>query len=694
MDGAAHTTEALCSYCQSIFHPLESDVLFFSEQGDQIRIRWHPDIKSLRTSVGEGCELCVNVWEEILDSVLADEERLPHLVDMKAMISIRDEERFSELTCNTVVGNLVFHIPLDNDKNVYVMGSHCLRCSITPGKHAIRSSSFDNQASTKDLTIAKQWVEDCLATHATCRKITSRAMSMPSRLISIHEEQGSLRAKLLEGDEIMQGCAYVTLSHRWGSRPTVLLESATRYEFKTKIPVEQLSLTFQDALAVTLRMGHSLIWIDSLCILQDSQEDWAKECQLMADIYERAILNIAATAFSSSNQGLFVTKRSRTPRPLNVEVVIPMLADHIAGTYDLVHKRAWKIRVDDAPLNRRGWVLQERFLSPRILHFGKDQLLWECQEMQIAESISFVDSLSICSNRTDGSCPYRNLLTLDTSIPAERCLARDAWYELIEQYTRSQLTYESDRFPAIAGITARFRSILNDKCIAGLWEKTLPEDLLWRRLIRKEYDRRDIAESQLPTWSWAGLSCAIAHIAKTWDTSTAIHHQNYHFSDDSRCLFVQGLLLKGFCKAIQATMSVWELKLLNTDSTINISLDERPGDLDNISTPLAVHVDHTDRSENPDDNSGTERILVTLLCVRSEPYVTGLVLKSINGRGCYSRIGLFQAGTVHTYDAEKESVVATRSSLRPDRHWDQSFAFTEDEYIESYGEGLYSIVIR
>jgi hypothetical protein len=141
-------------------------------------------------------------------------------------------------------------------------------------------------------------------------------------------------------------------------------------------------------------------------------------------------------------------------------------------------------------------------------------------------------------------------------------------------------------------------------------------------------------------------------------------------------------------------MSVWELKLLNTDSTINISLDERPGDLNNISTPLAVHVDHTDRSENPDDNSGTERILVTLLCVRFEPYVTGLVLKSINGRGCYSRIGLFQAGTVHTYDAEKESVVATRSSLRPDRHWDQSFAFTEDEYIESYGEGLYSIVIR
>ena len=693
MGDQAHTTEALCSYCQSIFHPRESDVVFFSEHESQFRVRWHPDTKSLRKTVEEGCELCVNVWEEILDSVLANEERLPRLVNMEAMISTEFVRRQLDRVSNAIVGNLEFHLSVDKHRCIYIMGEHYLCNSITPKKLAVRSSSFEQSPSTEDLTIAKQWVETCLATHATCR-MTAHIATMPSRLVSIHEEEGMLQARLLEGEEVKPGCSYVTLSHRWGSRPTVLLESTTRYEFKVKIPVAQLSLTFQDALAAVLRMGFSLIWIDSLCILQDSQEDWAKECQLMADIYERATLNIAATAFSSSDQGLFVTKRSRNPRPLTVEVAISELADHMVGTYDLIHEGAWKARVDDAPLNRRGWVMQERFFSPRILHFGKDQLLWECQEMQIGESISFVNNSLILSNRTQGSRSYRDLLTLDTSRPAERCLARDAWYDLIEQYTRSQLTYESDRFPAIAGITARFRTILDDRCITGIWEKTLPEDLLWHRLIRKEYDSGEMSHSQLPTWSWASLSCVIAHVAKTWDTSTAIHHQNYRFSEDSRYLFVQGLLLKGICKAIQIPMSTWELKLSHTDFAINISLDERPGDLDDMSTPLPTRVASGDGSEKPDDNSGSIQISATLLCLRLEPYPIGLVLKPDHAGGCYSRIGLFQANTVHMYDTEKDHVVSHRSRLRPDRHWEHSLAFTENEYIESHGKGLYSITIR
>jgi hypothetical protein len=71
---AAHTSDALCSYCQSIFRPMKSDVVFFSEPGHQLRLRWHPNTESLRTTVDEGCELCVNVWEEILDPVIGDEE--------------------------------------------------------------------------------------------------------------------------------------------------------------------------------------------------------------------------------------------------------------------------------------------------------------------------------------------------------------------------------------------------------------------------------------------------------------------------------------------------------------------------------------------------------------------------------------------------------------------------------------------
>src|SRR6266542_1322775 len=34
--------------------------------------------------------------------------------------------------------------------------------------------------------------------------------------------------------------------------------------------------------------------------------------------------------------------------------------------------------VDRVILNTRGWVLQERLLSRRILHFGAEMIYWEC----------------------------------------------------------------------------------------------------------------------------------------------------------------------------------------------------------------------------------------------------------------------------------------------------------------------------
>lgn len=42
--------------------------------------------------------------------------------------------------------------------------------------------------------------------------------------------------------------------------------------------------------------------------------------------------------------------------------------------------------LNHAPLNQRAWVLQERLLAPRVLHFGPEQLTWECKEIDCAES--------------------------------------------------------------------------------------------------------------------------------------------------------------------------------------------------------------------------------------------------------------------------------------------------------------------
>ena len=47
-----------------------------------------------------------------------------------------------------------------------------------------------------------------------------------------------------------------------------------------------------------------------------------------------------------------------------------------------------------SPLSGRGWVLQERLLAPRTLHFGREQLFWECCECRHLEGYAY-QSLSV-----------------------------------------------------------------------------------------------------------------------------------------------------------------------------------------------------------------------------------------------------------------------------------------------------------
>ena len=52
-------------------------------------------------------------------------------------------------------------------------------------------------------------------------------------------------------------------------------------------------------------MGVGDIWIDVLCIIQDSAEDWQRECTVMGEVYGNSFLNLCAFAGGDSRSGLF-----------------------------------------------------------------------------------------------------------------------------------------------------------------------------------------------------------------------------------------------------------------------------------------------------------------------------------------------------------------------------------------------------
>jgi hypothetical protein len=119
-----------------------------------------------------------------------------------------------------------------------------------------------------------------------------------------------------------------------------------------------------------------------MCIVQDSPEDWAPESATMGEVYKYSYCNIAATAAGDGRSGCFLKTNPLLARACRIKVTDTCpRASLPVRTYKLVDPELWSASLLEAPLNEGTWVVQERFLVPRILHFGKDQLFWECLEL-------------------------------------------------------------------------------------------------------------------------------------------------------------------------------------------------------------------------------------------------------------------------------------------------------------------------
>lgn len=167
-------------------------------------------------------------------------------------------------------------------------------------------------------------------------------------------------------------------------------------------------------------MGVGFLWIDSLCIIQNSTSDWQVESAKMAYVYKNEYCNIAGTAASDGTKGLFFP---RTPSDFTAPR-IGLQTEGISRIYEVFGNKVWSEGVDTAPLYKRAWALQERLLSTRNLHFGQKQIFWECCE------------LSSCEQFPTGDIP-----TNDLEVPG-RHLKRDfSQFQILDRPTPAQAFY-------------------------------------------------------------------------------------------------------------------------------------------------------------------------------------------------------------------------------------------------------------
>jgi len=301
---------------------------------------------------------------------------------------------------------------------------------------------------------------------------------------------------------------YMTLSHCWGTA-IFLKPTTTNIEYLKKVfRIRELPKTFQETIMDSREFGVRYLWIDALCIVQDSAEDWHHAAAKMMKVCQNSHCNIATTGASDSEQGCFFQRDPFLKFPV-------LFKSHWRNarnlSYHFVSTRFWAYQVDKAPLNARGWVLQERLLSPRVLHYGKEQLFWECRRLDACETYpeAFPRGMRSLSEQL-------KKYDLDSKIssavdPGQIDPVESHWGNIVEVYTSCDLTKAEDKLIAISGLARRAQSVSNDEYLAGLWKSSLLSQLLWSVKETELTDRPTTRPGfyRAPSWSWASLEAPI-----------------------------------------------------------------------------------------------------------------------------------------------------------------------------------------
>ncbi|KAF2265548.1 HET-domain-containing protein [Lojkania enalia] len=355
--------------------------------------------------------------------------------------------------------------------------------------------------SDEAFTLVKGWIDDCKTKHQNCNNLVGpqAESKLPTRVLDVGYLGAATNVKLLVTNGIQ--APYTALSHCWGREHLSNTTKATLRERLQNISMATLPQAFQDAVTITRKLGIRYLWIDSLCIVQDDPNDWDIEAARMADVYGGAFLTIANSWADGS------TKPILRSYPKNG----PELLDPFITRMNRVRvRRAINHEGPPDPLSTRSWTLQERLLSRRILHYGVEEMRFECRAGLRCECSDY--QIPIRPRNKPSIGPFA--LSFETLDWDDRLRV---WFDIVEEYSNRNLTVKSDKLPAIHGVVQRFSSLGFgfDPFFGGMWEGGLLPSLLWTTAYQVGSDEFPTGQKhrpayRAPTWSWASID------AQTW----------------------------------------------------------------------------------------------------------------------------------------------------------------------------------
>lgn len=378
------------------------------------------------------------------------------------------------------------------------------------------------------------WITSCENEHTSC---IPPPHTFPKRVLDISGDDPVL-VEAISADDPSGTRVYATLSHCWGGSLNHPIQTTKRNIKKRRqgIPWSELPVLLQDTIRLLRSLGIQFLWVDSLCIIQDDEEDWQHESVRMSDVYQNCYLNVAAVASPNSSCGLFQDRWHFDGKPtqnlhhglrLPVETTFRIEGDKEKAAVNVrlshqkchlyMHDTTYFGRPNASPLLDRAWVFQELRLSPRTVSFASSEMLWHCRETVKCECMDMNNMARMLPISKENlrkkrgffsDCdpwhwyeaklePIRNPDTLTQDV-------HDFWLQCVTSYSTLSLTKRSDMPYGIAGLAKIIQARTEDKYLAGLWEKDIPRSLLWCQMWNNYAFIPGI-----PTWSWMSRSKSV-----------------------------------------------------------------------------------------------------------------------------------------------------------------------------------------
>ncbi|EPE29788.1 hypothetical protein GLAREA_00948 [Glarea lozoyensis ATCC 20868] len=369
-----------------------------------------------------------------------------------------------------------------------------------PNCFGLTSTNAEPQTTSSPLTMAliSKWLENCLDSHPKCTH--EGDPTLPTRVLDV----GGISSKSVKVVETCGGNGrYLCLSYCWGKSEFIKTTRKNLDDHKIAIQFDSLPQVFQDTIEIARTLGIRYVWIDALCILQNDEQDWEAESKIMADIYHRSYLTVAAASAGSVDENCFSATRDTI----------------ITGPVQSLFRPHFPYQAEETnecfPMRTRAWTYQERLLAPRVLYISRQEVLWECFEEKNCEC-GF--STWYFGDVVDKSGFYDKCLQ-----PAqEDYMLQNMWRQLVMEYSALNLSFPADKLPALSALANTIFDRRGGGYAAGLWIDTLVLDLCWS--VTNTYETKCDFPWRAPTWSWASIDSPIYfHIVRYYQQEIGEH---------------------------------------------------------------------------------------------------------------------------------------------------------------------------